>query len=146
MRVRILVWFGLGSIFFAASLAAQEAAIPGAIALLPGYHHQPQQGIDSRVGTISKPGGIVIEYDVGEMAGDYTSCKSCGWTKDEMWRKQQDVNGQKAVLVFTKARRLFISFPAVHANFYATISTEAEMADMLLMVLTFDTSRKPQKK
>ena len=119
------------------SLMAQEAPPPGRIKLLPGYHHEIRQGIDSFVGIISKPGGLEIQYDIGEMAGNYAACATCGWTKGELWRKVQVVNGQRMVCVFTKEKRLVVSFPQSHANFYATIHGGDELADMLLMMATF---------
>jgi hypothetical protein len=120
-----------------ACLMAQELPPPGGIKLLPGYHHEIRQGIDSIVGIISRPGGLEIQYDIGEMAGDYTACATCGWTKGEIWRKVQVVNGQRMVCVFTKDKRLVVSFPQSRANFYATIHGGDELADMLLMMATF---------
>src|SRR5215470_3762225 len=76
--------------------------IPGLLRLLPGYEHQPLQGIDSCVGRIWKSGGVEINYDIGKQAGNYAECQSCGWTKGELWRKNQTVDGQKVVMVFTK--------------------------------------------
>src|SRR5437868_1139122 len=37
-------------------------------------------GVDSAVGSITRPGGLIIEYDIGPLAGVYTDCKTCGWT------------------------------------------------------------------
>jgi len=53
------------------------------------------------------------------------------------WRRKQTVNGQESIIVFTKSKRLIAVFPESEANFYATISTEEDMADMLLMLCTF---------
>jgi hypothetical protein len=75
------------------------------------------------------------------MAGVYTDCDWCDWTKGETWRKKQLINGQQAVFVFTKSRRLVVSFPESHANFYATVRNESELADMLLMLATFERSK-----
>lgn len=126
--------------FLAGSALAQDVAPPGSIKLLPGYHNQPTYGIDSKTGIISKEGGVEIHYDIGDMAGDYTDCLTCGWTKGEVWRRKQLVNGQKAVFVFTNKKRLVISFPSSHANFYATIHTSEQLTDTLLMLLTFQPS------
>jgi hypothetical protein len=71
------------------------------------------------------------------MAVDYTSCVWCGWTKGEIWRRDQIVGGHKVVMVFTKSKSLIVSFPEDHANFHATITSPADTADMLLMVLTY---------
>lgn len=116
---------------------AQSATVPGNIRLLPGYLSQPGQGFDSQVGAIVRKGGLKIVYDIGPMAGDYANCKSCGWTKDEVWRREQIIGSHKVVIVFTKAKRLIVSFPDQNANFYALITSPAEMTDMLLMVLTY---------
>jgi hypothetical protein len=114
----------------------ESESFPGSIKLLPGYTHQKGRGVDSAVGTIHKNGGLDIEYDIG--AGHYTECGAlCGWTNGEIWRKEQRIDGQKVVLVFTKQQRLVITFFESNANFYATIRNEEDMADMLLMVLTF---------
>ena len=75
------------------------------------------------------------------MAGVYTDCDSCGWVSGEKWRKKQVINGQEAAFVFTKSRRLVVSFPESHANFYATVRDESELADMLVMILTFETPK-----
>lgn len=120
------------------SASGQEPPTPGSVSLLPGYRHRVGQGIDSKVGTIWKDGGLVIHYDIGELAGDYTECgRSCGWTNGELWRREQVVHGQRVVCVFTKKRRLVVSFPGAHANFYGSIHTDEQLTEMLLMLLTF---------
>ena len=116
----------------------QEPPPPGSMKLLPGYHHRPKQGIDSTTGTISKDGGLDIQYDIGEMAGNYSECAWCGWIKGEVWRKKQVINGQEIVCVLTKKKMFVVSFPKSHANFYARVRTQGEMADMLLMLITFE--------
>lgn len=119
---------------------AQKEVTPGLIKLLLGYRHERLQGIDSLVGKIWKDRGVDIRYDIGELAGNYAECKSCEWTKGEVWRKKQIVNGQQVILVFTSSKRFLVVFPQSKANFYATISKEEDMADMLLMLLTFQKS------
>lgn len=120
---------------------AQSDPPPGSIKLLPGYVHHHGQGIDSTVGTIGKEAGLRIHYDIGPLAGNYAECsKLCGWTDNEVWRKKQIVSNQEVICVFTKEKRLVISFPKATANFYATIRSQEDMADMLLMVLTFHSS------
>lgn len=118
--------------------SAQEPPTPGSIRLLPGYHHSVGQGIDSKVGRIWKDRGPVIHYDIGALAGDYTECgRSCGWTNGELWRREQLVDGQRVVCVFTRKRRLVVSYPGAHANFYGTANTDKQLTEMLLMLLTF---------
>ncbi len=130
--------FSLAMLFLATwTSPAQTETAPGSIRLLPGYRHERLSGIDSRVGKIWKQGGVEIQYDIGKMAGNYADCKSCGWTRGELWRRKQIVNGQEAILFFTRAKTLFVVFPDSQANFYATINKAQDMADMLLMLLTF---------
>jgi len=108
------------------------------VKLLPGYQQQEGSSLDSTGGTIWKESGLKISYDIGRMAGVYTDCDSCDWTKGETWRKKQVINGQLVVFVFTKSKGLVVSFPESHANFYATVRSESELADMLLMLATFE--------
>ena len=115
----------------------ESTPIPGSIKLLPGYHYQKENGIDSYAGKIWKKGGVEIEHDIGARAGNYADCKTCGWNDGELWRKKQNVNGQESIVVFTKSKTLIVVFPESKANFYATIHTEEDMADMLLMLCTF---------
>ena len=127
-------------VLLATTCTAQPDAAPGNIRLLPGYVHQSGQGIDSVVGSIARKGGLVIEYDIGRLAGVYTDCKDCGWTNGELWRRNQVIRGHEVKIVFTKSKRLVISFPDAHANFYATIRSDADLTDALWMVLTYNPS------
>lgn len=122
--------------------SAAPIAVPFKINLLPEYKIQTGTGFDTWVGTISKPGGLSIDYDIGDLAGDYSSCKQCGWIEGEVWRRHQQLNGTLATVVFTKERRLIVSFPKYNANFYATVHNEGEVADMLLMLATYKNSLK----
>jgi hypothetical protein len=69
---------------------------------------------------------------------EFTPTASCDWSRGEEWRKKRVINGQEAVFVFTASRRLVVSFPPSHANFYATVRDESDMADMLFMLVTFE--------
>jgi hypothetical protein len=139
------IYVSIALVFFVTAGHAQIAASgkdvppPGSIRLLPGYHHRETQGIDSRTGVIWKENGPIINYDIGEMAGNYTKkCNLCDWTKDEVWRRKQLINGQTMVCVFTKKKNLIVSFPTLNVNFYAKVSSESDLADVLLMLTTFD--------
>jgi len=120
---------------------AQADLPPGSIKLLPGYQHKRGHGIDSTVGVIWKTGGLLMEYDIGAMAGDYTHCPPCGWSRsEEIWRKKRVINGQRAVCVLTKkktTKTLFVSFPELDANFFAVVRTDSDSADMFQMLSTF---------
>lgn len=126
------------SLPFGVGIAQTEpSTVPGSIKLLPGYHYEKEVGVDSFAGKIWKKGGVEIEHDIGALAGNYADCKTCGWNDGELWRKKQTVNGHEAIVVLTKSKRLIVVFPESKANFYATIHTEEDLADALLMLCTF---------
>ena len=60
-------------VLLATICATQPDDVPGNIRLLPGYVHPRGQGIDCAVGRIARRGGLVIEYDLGRLAGAYIS-------------------------------------------------------------------------
>ncbi len=112
------------------------------ISLLQRYSDHRLPGIDSTVGEISKSdtGGLKIEYDIGEMAGVETECKGCGWTDGEVWRKKVIVDGEPVTVVYTSKKMLIVSFPKLTANFHGTVNSPEDMADMLLMTMTYKKS------
>jgi hypothetical protein len=135
MRDIVLLAFSLAVLAITSVAQPVPVETPFHVRLLPGYQLKAGRSLDSITGTITKHGGLRINFD---LAGVCTDCKTCGWTDGELWRKKQLINGQEAVFVFTKSRRLVVSFPESHANFYATIPNESDMADMLLMLSTFE--------
>ncbi|WP_020472657.1 hypothetical protein [Zavarzinella formosa] len=115
---------------------AEEPAdpTPGGIKLLPGYKHEKLQGIDTRVGKIAKASGFAFGYDIGKLAGDAAGSLD----KDTLlWRKEQVIDGQTVRVALTKDRMLYVTFTQTHANFYGKAKSDDEVADMLLMVLTY---------
>lgn len=106
---------------------------PGGIRLLGGYVHETLQGKDSRVGRISKKGGMTIKYDIGKLAGNYALSQS----KSAQWFREQRVARQLVQIAFSKEGTVYITFPRAAANFFASVKTPSDMADVLLMVLTF---------
>jgi hypothetical protein len=114
--------------------AADPVPPPGGIKLLPGYQHQKLQGIDTRVGKISKEGGLAIEYDIGRLAGNYAKGQDKAGL---LWFKEQVVGGRSVQLAFTKDRTLIVTFPETHANFSGKTKSDEDLADMLLMVLSY---------
>lgn len=108
---------------------------PGNIELLYGYTHTRRQGIDSRVGDISKPDGMTIRYDIGAMAG--VNPDRCTYKNECLWYKRQIINGREVWLGLSKEGRAFATFPKENANFYAQTKTPEDIADFLIMVLTY---------
>jgi hypothetical protein len=123
-------------VFSLSAVHADETAspTPGGIKLLPGYQHQKLQGIDTRVGKIWKEGGFTVEYDIGKLAGNAVK----GQEKSTLlWRKDQVVDGREVEVALTKDRVLYVTFPQGSANFFGKVKSDEDMADMLLMVLTY---------
>jgi hypothetical protein len=120
---------GIGS-----SVAQPPEAAPGALKLLPGYTHQKEQGRDTRVGKIWKKDGPTIRYDIGRLAGNYAASQK---KEDCAWQKEQVIQEQAVQLALTKDHTLFVSFPQLKANFSATIKTDEDLAEVLLIVLTY---------
>ena len=143
MRIRFFVAFSIAAIAIASVAQPRAVAPPFLVKLLPGYALHAGRSLDSITGKIVKPGGLTITFDLVEA---YTECKSCGWTDGELWRKRQFVNGEEAIFVFTKSKRLVVSFPHSHANFYASIHSESDMADMLLILSTFEATKDSSSK
>lgn len=72
MKPALIIMFVPGMLLstFTMSLAQRSNDPPGSIKLVVGYTHQRMQGIDTRVGKITKRNGLEISYDIGRLAGD----------------------------------------------------------------------------
>ena len=121
---------------------------PGGIKLLPGYEHKSLPGIDTTNGKIWKKDGVTIEYVNGKLAGNQVEevKKAITQTKKDSirWYKEQTVGGQPVQLLLTKDRTLYATVPEAKtgvmggpANFKASPKSDEDLADVLLMVLTF---------
>lgn len=147
MRSRLFV-AGIGVACLSAVVMATSGAFfddredrpPGGIRLLRGYKHETLQGIDSRVGRISRKDGVTIEYDIGPLAGNYATSIL---NDDRAWSREQTVASDTVQIVMTKKNVLHVSFKKGPANFWATAVTPADVADVLLMALTYPTAEKP---
>ena len=105
--------------------------------LLPGYQVRLRPGIDSIGGDLWKDRGLTIHFDLSGNAGNYADSEDV--KKQTLWRREQTVNGRKLICVYTKSRDFYATFPP-STNFFATIRNQEDLADMLLMVLTFHQS------
>lgn len=118
---------------------------PGKLALLPGYKHEPLQGIDSIVGRISKPKGLVIQYEIGRvvkpgaprLGGDFTNQAKAIPMAELKWFKEQRIGEQAVNVALSKQDVLFVTYPDSGVNFTVTVKTPEELADALLMLLTY---------
>ena len=148
--------------------AAQKKSQPsagdekyGGIKLLEGYQITRGWDVDAAVWSIHKTGGLTINYAAGLNEGRAADPA----TKEEYsWFREQTINGHKVFLAFIgegvktgwepadsrglkPGNILLITFPmsenipSFAANFRAKIAGPSELADVLLMVLTFDPSK-----
>lgn len=99
--------------------------------------HTREQGIDTRVGKISKPKGMTIGYDIGPLAGNYAD----GTRKDGKcaWFKKQKVNQQECQICLEKNGYIYATFPADYASFMGQTKSPEDVADFLIMILTYGT-------
>ncbi|GMW01381.1 MAG: hypothetical protein AMXMBFR84_25180 [Candidatus Hydrogenedentota bacterium] len=128
----------LAIVLAGSGIADTTGTLPGSTRMLPGYIHEPLQGIDSRVGRIVKRGACTIHYDIGGMSGNYAQSAK----KEALWYKEALFNGQPAQNSFKSDKTLIVSFPRSSANFYTTISREEDVVDFLLTTMTFPRTKR----
>jgi hypothetical protein len=142
--------FGCGVFLLSmmSSAASAQTAISGGfeINLLPGYAHEPLQGIDSIVGKVAGKDGVTIMYEIGPVpkegallfGGSYTNQAIRLPEGDRQWLKQQIVGRQTFDIAYSKDQRLIISTAAGSqgVNLHAEAKTPEDIADVLLMTLT----------
>ena len=117
----------------------------GGMQLLPGYKHQPLQGFDSTVGEVKKEEGLRIIYEIGRLTkpgapriGGSFSDRPKQTPKDKIrWYLEQVVGGQPIHVAYLKDNTLLASFPKKGTNFSVTVRNTGEMAEALLMILTY---------
>jgi hypothetical protein len=144
---------------FFAPLAGSEARLSG-VRLLEGYSARPESSVDTVTWTIVGKNGLIIHFEAGPSEGRAADLK---YGHDYEWYREQTVNGRKVFLSLSKpsakvdeelkAERagmpgniLQITFPLGGskdhaANFVAKVLNSGEVADVLLMALTFDPSK-----
>jgi hypothetical protein len=133
---------------FCGTILAADPPPPGALQLLPGYTHVPKQGFDSVAGEISKKDGLTIQYEIGRvrkpgafaLGGDFSD-RAAG-LRDAEWLKKQVVNGQTMNVAYSKDNMLYVSFPESGVNFHVKAKTPEEVAEVLLMLLTYPAAKK----
>ncbi len=126
------------------SASAADAPL-GGIRLLPGYKHRPLQGFDSVVGEISKEGGLRIRYEIGglprpggpQLGGQFSDRPKLTPKDKVRWYHEQTVSGQPVHLAYRKDSVLLVSFPQKGMNLHVTLRSADQMAEALLMILTY---------
>jgi len=131
----------------------------GNIRLLDGYKIKKARTVDALTWTIYKEGGLTIDFEAGPNEGLWADAQK---QEDYLWYREQVLNGHKVMLALVKpglrtvwepdhprspelGNILLVTFPLGvlpdnTANFSAEILGEKELADSLLMILTFDPS------
>ncbi|HEX8370413.1 MAG TPA: hypothetical protein VF604_17835 [Pyrinomonadaceae bacterium] len=115
---------------------------PGNIELINDYTHIAKRGIDAAVGEITKPGGMTISYLIGNNAESAAS-RMCGRKDSCLWYKGQIINGREVWLGLSKEGKIVATFPKERANFYADTKAPEDIADFLIMVMTYKVKESP---
>jgi hypothetical protein len=105
------------------------------VQLLSGYKIQISSGTDTWGGIIWKVGGLKFRFDSGLHVGVAADLVD---KKDVAWREEQVVNGQQVICVYTTSNDLVVSFPRLVSNFQGHIQHPQDLAEMLLMIMTFE--------
>lgn len=108
------------------------------VRLLPGYKVQLTTGADAVGGIIWKDGGMKIDFGMGLHVGVASDLVD---KSDVVWREEQVVNGAQVICVYTKSHDFIVSFPRLTTNFQGKIRSQRDLAEMLIMVLTFEPTR-----
>jgi hypothetical protein len=155
--MKILCCETLGVLLLAMTMECSTAMADdriGGMQLLPGYKHQPLQGFDSVVGKISKPNGLEISYEIGaipkpgglSLGGQFSDRPRLTPQDQRRWYQEQTVAGQKVHLVYRNDNYLLVSFPKQGMNLSVKVLTPDEMAEALLMILTYPMAEKGEGK
>lgn len=106
--------------------------------MLPGYKLEVRPSFEGeQSGWLRKPGGFVIAWSF-DIHG--SSIIDSIKQDDVLWRLEPPPSPNETVIVRTRQNRVAISIDT-HLNFDATIHSDQELAEMLLMCLTFNNQR-----
>lgn len=118
----------------------QQIATRSPVRLLPGYKLEVTYGLEGGYGVrIWKDSGLSISGSIGCcFAAEANSIE-----KDQLrWREEQEINERRTTLAYTKDYDLVITFTdnknSYPANFTAHVRDEHDVAETLLMVLTYE--------
>jgi hypothetical protein len=117
-----------------------QATVRSPVRLLPGYKIEFASGVEGGYGVhIWKEAGLNIFGSFGCCFG--AKANSVG--KDRLgWEEKQEMNGRHVTLAYTKGQDLVVTFTedngSYPVNFTAHIRDEHDVAETLLMVLTYE--------
>lgn len=149
---RMMILHTIAAVLLCAVHAAaqQQAAPPTGITLLPGFKHERNpNGIDSESGRIWKDQGLSIRYSLGASPGRAINLRP----DNLLWTKEQVLGWNRIQVSMTRDRMLIVVFPAKYrpippnlaqmypgtsAYFYATVSSDEDVTEVLFMVLGYE--------
>jgi hypothetical protein len=120
----------------------------GTLQLLPGWSHQPGGGFDSTVGDLVRSDGFRIDYEIGKFAGIRARH---GQRADGDWYRTLRFRGDRLEMGGSRKRRWFCltwwEGSASWVNYEASVSSERDLAEMLLMALSRDPAwKEPERR
>jgi len=109
------------------------------VRLLPGYRVQNYPTLDTVGAKIYKKGGLEIEYSSGSLMEEEASAI----TPDKiLWKTKQIINGYPLTCVYTRSSDFVATFnDKSPTNFHAHIKSNQDLAEMLLIVLTYEPTK-----
>jgi hypothetical protein len=111
---------------------------PGNIRLLVNYVHETRQTIDTSEGSFVRSDGFKIDYWNGSHVTNLAR-KRLREDKDKViWSKQIAHFDDVVFLAYFKDGEIIASFDKSKANFYSLTKTSEDVADFVLIVMTYN--------
>jgi hypothetical protein len=138
IRIALLVLIGLipSGLYPQGAEKTPQNSSRSPVRLLPGYTIELGSGAEGQIGgSIKNKNGLAISFHSFDMYSKdaVTLVKQ----SDIAWRSQQIIGGRSLTMVCTRANDITITL-GDGTNFGARIRTSQEMADLLLMAVTYD--------
>jgi len=106
------------------------------VRLLPGYHHTPSGGVDTRGGRIWKDNGPEIYYVIGPMVGELARGYSQQNPKASLSVVESPATGELAIAMDEENDALIVSIDH-RSNFRArNVRSRKDVVDVILMANT----------
>jgi hypothetical protein len=136
----LCLWLLAGISAVAQGRMDRDQSPPTGITLLPGYNHERFRTADSASGRIWKDQGLEIRYERG-----LGTANRVERAFNLLWSKEQIAGTNRTQVALTKDRVLLVTFSVVGMtggssgpiNFYATVRTEEDVAEALVIILGF---------
>lgn len=112
---------------------AQELKLNNLLVLPTHWRNVPAQGQDTAVGSfISTEKTLVIDYDIGRLAGEYASAKPY---PKRQWLRAMRIGEESFNALLDNDNTLYITFPREGpANFWAKVSGQNDIDYLLELI------------